>query len=150
VVVDSVDDGLPVGPDVVDVVIEIENPVQRLLGRGNVVSPGAEYHDGRAYIAKIDGDAVRGLDHSRCELVADEQLVDDELHLLRVQINVASPVALKAQIPRYFGIDLGIDIKLLGPQRVCRVLVLEILHQPSAVELAAAEIAGQSGKPASA
>jgi hypothetical protein len=32
-VVDGVDDGLSAGADVVDVLIEIENPVQRLLGR---------------------------------------------------------------------------------------------------------------------
>ena len=94
--------------------------------------------------------AVRRLDHSRRELVADEQLIDDELDLLCVQIDVASPIAFEAQIARRLRVDLGIDIILLGPQRVCRVLVLEILHQPGAVELAAAEVAGKRGKPAPA
>jgi len=135
-VVDRVDYGLPVGPDVVDVVIEIKNPMERLLGRSDVVALRAEHHDGRADIAKIDRDAVRGHNPARCQIVADEQLIDDELDLLRVQIDVASLVALKTQIARRLGVDLGIDIILLSPQRVCGVLVLEILHEPGAVELA--------------
>src|SRR6266550_848897 len=67
-----------------------------------------------------------------------------------VEIDVTSPVALKTQIARRLGVDLGIDIILLGPQRVCGVLVLEILHQPGAVEFAAAQVAGKRGKPAPA
>ena len=78
------------------------------------------------------------------ELVADEQLVDDELDLLGVEIDVAAPPALEAEIARRLGVDLGIEIVLLGPQRVGRVLVLEILHQPGAVELAVTEIAGRA------
>ena len=53
-VVDRVHDGLTVGADVVDVLVEIENPVQRLLRRGDVVALRAEHHDGRADIAKIN------------------------------------------------------------------------------------------------
>ena len=44
--VNSVDDGLTVGPDFVDVGIEIEDSIQCLLRRSNIVSLGAEHHDG--------------------------------------------------------------------------------------------------------
>ena len=36
--VNGVDDGLPVGPDLVDIAVEIENPVERLLRRRDVVA----------------------------------------------------------------------------------------------------------------
>src|SRR5262249_62047392 len=80
----------------------------------------------------------------------EEQLVDDELDLLRVEIDVTSPPALETEIARRFGVDLGIEIILLGPKRVGGILVLEVLHQPGAVELAVADIAGEGGEPAAA
>src|SRR5260370_23535237 len=134
-------DGLAIGGNFVDVLVKVENPSQRLLRRRDVVALRAEHDDGRADIAEVDRGAVRCLDSSRGEIVADEQLIDDELDLLGVQIDVTSPPPLEAQIAPRFGVDLGIEVVLLGPQRVRGVLVLQILHQPSAVELPAAEIA---------
>ena len=148
--VDRVDDGLTVGPDFVDVFVEIENPSERLLRRRDVVTLRAEHDDRRVDIAEVDRGPVRCLDSSRGEIVADEQLIDDELHLLGVEIDVTSPPALEAQIARRLGVDLGIEVVLLGPERVGRILILEILHQPSAVEFAVPEIAGESGEPAAA
>jgi hypothetical protein len=148
--VDGIDDGLTVGAHFLDVVVKIENPAQRLLRRRDVVALGAEHHDRRADIAQVDGIALRGLDLARREMIADEQLVDDELNLFGIEIDVATPPALEAEIARRLGIDLGIEIVLLAPQRIGRVLVLEVLHQPGAVELAGAEIARQSGEPAAA
>src|SRR5208283_524935 len=46
-VVQRVDDGLTVGHDLVDVVVEVENPVERLLRRRDVVAPGTEANDRR-------------------------------------------------------------------------------------------------------
>ena len=60
--VKALDDGLPVRLDLVDVLIEIENPAECLLGRRDVVTLRAEHHDGRANIAQIDRGAVRCLD----------------------------------------------------------------------------------------
>ena len=90
------------------------------------------------------------LDHSGRELVADEQLVDDGLDFLAVQVDVPAPPPLEAEIARGLGVDLGVQVVLFGPQGVCGILVLEILHQPGAVEFAAAEIAGERGEPAAA
>ncbi len=58
-VVDGVDDGLPVGADLIDVVVEIEDPVERLLGRGDVVALRAEHHNGGLDVAQVDRSAVR-------------------------------------------------------------------------------------------
>jgi hypothetical protein len=41
----GVDDGLPVGSDFVDVVVQVEDPSERLLGRRDVVAFRAERHD---------------------------------------------------------------------------------------------------------
>ena len=148
--VDRVDDRLAVGADLVDVLVEIEDPSERLLRRRDVVALRAEHHDRRADAAEIDRASVGKLDPTGREVVADEELVDDELDLFRVEIDVAAPPALEAEIARGFGVDLGIEIILLAPQRVGRVEALEILHQPGAVELAMAEIAGQRREPAAA
>jgi hypothetical protein len=41
------------------------------------------------------------------EIVADEQVIDDELDLFGVQIDVAALPALETEISRGFGVDLG-------------------------------------------
>ena len=124
--VDGVDDGLPERPDLVDVVIEVENPAERLLRRGDVVALRAEHHDRRTDVAKIDGGAVGGLDAAGGEIIADEQLVDDELDFFGIEIDVAAPPALELEVTLGFGVDLGIDVVLLGPKRVRGILVLEV------------------------
>ena len=63
---------------------------------------------------------------------------------------MTAPPALEAEIAGRFGIDLGVEIVLLGPQRVCGILIFEILHQPGAVEFTVAQIAGERGQPAAA
>src|SRR3954464_6852536 len=146
----GVDDGLTVGADLIDALVQVQYPSQRLLGRRDVVAFRAKRHDGSANIAQVDRGAVRGLNTPSGEVVADEQLVDDELDLLRVQVDVSAPPALEAQIARGLGVDLGIEIVLLGPQGVGGILILEILHQPSAIEFSVAEIAGEGGQPAAA
>jgi hypothetical protein len=123
VFVNRVHDGLPVRADVVDVVIKVEDPAERLLGRGDVVAFRTEHEDRRADVAQVYGAAVGGLDPAGGKIVADKQLVDDELDLLGVQVDVPAPVALEAEIARSFGVDLRIDIILLGPKSVRRIEV---------------------------
>ena len=105
---------------------------------------------GERMLRKIDRGAVRCLNSPGSEIVADEQLIDDELDLLGIQIDVAAPPLLEAKIARGFCVDLGIEIVLLGPERVGGILVLEILHQPGAVEFAVAEVAVKRGQPTAA
>src|SRR5262245_46755660 len=136
--------------DVVDMVVKIEDPSERLLGRRDVITFRTEHDDGRADVAQVYGAAVGGLDPAGGKIVADEQLIDNELDLAGIQVDVPAPVALEAEIARDFRIDLRVDIILFGPYRVRRIEVLEILHQPCAVELATAEIAGEGGEPTAA
>ena len=83
-------------------------------------------------------------------MIADEQFVDDELDLLGVEVDVAAPPALETQIAFGFRVDLRIQTVLLAPQRIRRVQIFEILHQPGAVEFSGSEIAGQRCQPAAA
>ena len=105
---------------------------------------------GEADVAQVDPDAVAGDDLGRGELVADEQVVDDPLHLLGVEEHVAAPPLLEAEVARALGVDLGVEVVLLGPERVGRVQVLEVLDQGRAVEDAVAEVARERGEPAAA
>jgi hypothetical protein len=55
VFVDRVHDGLPVRADVIDVVIKVENPSERLPGRRDVAALRAEHHDRRSTFAQGGG-----------------------------------------------------------------------------------------------
>ena len=147
---DRVDDGLPVGADLVHVVVEVEDPVERLLRRRDVVSARAEDHDRRTDVAQVDRGAVGRANLAGREVVADEELVDDPLHLLGVQRDVSAPPFLEVQVALGLGVDLRPEVVLLAPECVRRVLVLEVLHQRRAVEDSGAEIARQRGQPRAA
>src|SRR5262249_47423007 len=105
---DRVDDRLSVRSDLVYILVEVENPSQRLLRRRDVVTLRAEDDDRRAYVAKVEGSAIRGSYATRCEIVADEQLVDDELNFLTVEGDVAAPPAFEIKVARSFAVDLGV------------------------------------------
>src|SRR3954466_5908723 len=112
--VDRVDDCLSEGADLVDILIEVENPAECLCRRRDIVPLGAEYDDGGPNIAEVDRHAIPGLNSTRGEIVADEQLVDNELDLLGVQIDVATPPALEPEVARAFGVDLRVEVILLA------------------------------------
>src|SRR5262249_1085872 len=61
-VMDRVDDRLSMGADLIDILIEVENPSERLLRRRNVITARTEHHDRSANVPKVDGGAVRRLD----------------------------------------------------------------------------------------
>src|SRR5437016_970579 len=116
--VDGVNDRLSIGPDIIYAFIEIENPSERLLGRSDIVALRAEHHDGGTDVAQVDHGPVRRLYPAGREIVADEELIHNELNLLRIKIDVASPPALEPEIARSLGVDLGVEVVLLGPERV--------------------------------
>src|SRR5215471_2186571 len=103
--VDRVDDGLAIGPDFVEVFVEIQNPSQRLLRRSNIVALRAKYDDGRANVPQIDRGAVRRTNIPGRQIIANEQFIDDELDLFGIEIDMAAPPALEAEIAGRFGID---------------------------------------------
>ncbi len=127
--VDGVDDGLAAGADVVVLLVEIDDPAQRLLRRGDVVALGAETEDRRADVAQVDPHPVAGDDFGGGEPVADEQLIDDPLHFLGVEVDVAAPPFLEFEKARPLGVDLRPEIVVLGPQRVGGIVILEVFDQ---------------------
>ena len=50
----AIDDRLAGLDDLVLVIVEVENPVERLLRRRDVVAPGAEHDDRRFDVAQVD------------------------------------------------------------------------------------------------
>ena len=61
---------------------------------------------------------------------------------------MSSPPAFEFQIARHFRVDLGIKVVLLRPKRIGRIEILEVFHQPSAVEYSIAQIADHCRQPA--
>ena len=148
--VQRVDDGLAVGDDLVVVLVEIGDPAQRLLRRRDVVAPRAQHDDRRADVAQVDAHAAGRVDLARGELVADEEVVGDPLHLAGVEQDRAAPPGLEVEEARRFGVDLGIEAVGLLPVGVGRIERFEIGHQVGAVEDAVAEVAGQRRQPGAA
>ena len=145
-----IDDRLPVGDDLAGVVVEVENPVQRLLRRSDVVALGAEADDRRLDGAQVDAHALGGANLSRGELVADEQVVGDPLHLSRVEQHRAAPPGLEFEEAFRLGIDLRIDVVGFRPIGVRRVEGLEIGDEIRAVEGPRAHVAGKRRQPRAA
>src|SRR5262245_10713806 len=117
---DRIDDGLAMRLDLLDAVIEVENPIERLLRRCDVVRLGAEDDDRRSDVAQVNPGAVTHPDFTLCEPVADEELIDDELHFLGVERYMPAPPPFKSEIAVRLGIDLRIEIVLLAPECIRR------------------------------
>ena len=107
--VERVDDGLTVGADIVDAVVEIQDPVQRLLRRRDVVTLGANTTMGERILRRSircpSGSRIR-----RWPAFADEQAGRHPLDFLAVKIDVDAP-PIQFQVARHFGIDLGVKIE---------------------------------------
>src|SRR5262245_9189033 len=96
---DRIDDRLSIRADVIDAVVEIENPSKRLLWRSDVVALRAEHDDRRTDVAQVDRCSIRRFDTPTSQIVADKQLIDDELDFLLVQVDVAAPPLFRCQVP---------------------------------------------------
>src|SRR3974377_523109 len=90
-VVDRVHDGLPIGADFVHVVVEVENPPQRVLRGRYVVALRAKHDDRGTNIPQINRSTVRDPNIPSRQIIPNEQLIDDELNLLGVEIAMAAP-----------------------------------------------------------
>src|SRR5258705_7182919 len=63
---------------------------------------------------------------------------------------MAAPPSFEAEIAISLGVDLGIEVVLLGPERVRWIEVFKILYQKRAVKLSISTIAGESRGPTAA
>ena len=114
---------------------------------GVMLSPErCEQHDRRLDVAQVER---RGRSLPP-QPVADEQVLRDPLDLLAVQQEVAAPPAFELEEALRLGVDVGEQVVVLVPERVGRIEVLEVLHQPGAVELAGAEVGRERGEPRAA
>ena len=150
IVMQVVDDRLLAGADVVDALVQVEDPAERLLGRRDVVAERGEYQDRRADVAQIHPLPVPGHDLAGGQLVADEQFVGDGLDLLPVQQEEAAPPFLELQVALFLGVDPGIQVVRFAPVGVAGIEFFKVLHQQGAIEAAIAQIAGECGQPGAA
>src|SRR5208282_5510869 len=86
-----IDDALAADLDFLLVGVGVQDPVERLLRRRDVVAERGEDDDRRTDPLQNDGDPVLEPGLAASELVADEQLLDDPVHLLLVEELVAAP-----------------------------------------------------------
>ncbi len=83
--INGVENPLAALPDFIDVLVVVEDPVQRLLRRRDVVAVRAEADDRRLDFPDVETNAVAGDDLTGREFVADKQIVDHPLHLFAAQ-----------------------------------------------------------------
>ena len=93
--IQAVEDCLTGTPNLLDVLIAVEDPIKSLLGRRDVVPLRAETDDRRLDITQIEAHAVAGDDLRRRELVAYEKVIDHVLHLFPAQQNEIAPPFLE-------------------------------------------------------
>ncbi len=118
--VNRVDDGMAGRHDLLVRAVAIGDPAERLLRQGDVVALRAEAEDRRADRREVGPPLVGQQDLGGGELVADEQLLDDEADLLDIEEDVATPPALETEVAGFFRVDLRPEIVLLGSERVGR------------------------------
>ena len=148
--VQTVDDGPVRVANVIHIAVEVENPAKRLWRRADVVALGGEDDDRRGDVADIEHRAVMRFQRVAGQLVADEQVVDQELQLVAIKLDEVAPPFLEGKVAFGVAVDMDEDLVLLAPEPVRRVQHVEVQDQPGAVELAMAEVAGQRGQPAAA
>ena len=95
--VHQADDHLPVRLQVLGGRIDVRDPVEGLLRRGDVVAERGEHDDRRADGPEIERPPFRPFRLAGRELVSDEQVFDDPLDLLPVHEEEAAPPALELQ-----------------------------------------------------
>ena len=86
----------------------------------------------------------------RPHLVADEEVLRDPLDLLAVHQVEPAPPALELEEARRLGVHVGEHVVVLVQERVGRIQVLEVLHQPGAVERAVGEVRDERREPRAA
>ncbi|MNV21010.1 hypothetical protein D3C71_1119340 [compost metagenome] len=126
--------------------INIGDPVQCLLGRGDVVSVGTEHH--HRYFDPFQVNATVLAAETAGQLVADEKVIDNPLNLFAIEQGRAAPPAFEVEEARSLAVDLAEQLVVLGPIGVGRVQVFEIADQPGTVKAAIAQVAAQASHPA--
>src|SRR6185312_14731233 len=126
--VDGIKDPLATLADLVNALIIVENPVQSLLWRRNVVAMRAETDDRCLDFPNIEVNAVAGDDLAGREFVADKEIVVHPLLLFATQQDKIAPPLLKLQIAVLLLFRVSPNGVLLRPKRVGWVEVVKVCH----------------------
>jgi hypothetical protein len=147
VLVHQAHDDLPARLDFVGAVVDVGDPVERLLRWRDVVAYRGEQDDRDLDLPQVERADRCVVSAPRPQLVADEEILRDPLDLLAIHQEVAAPPTLEFEKARRLGVDVGEEPVVLVPEGIRRIQVLEVLHQVRAVELAATDIGGQRREP---
>ena len=145
-VVQHVDDGSPRSCNGTIVAPGVDDPVQRLRRRRDVVTPGSEDHDRRGDVAQVDGMVA---DHHRAasQTVADKQVFHNGFDLAACHAEETTPPALELEKALGLGVHAGPQVVVLVPPGVGRIEFLEILHQVHTVKSVHTQISCQRCQP---
>jgi hypothetical protein len=138
---DHVDNDLSLSFDLVGGAVHPGDPVEGLLGRGDVVAPGGEDQDGALDVFQAEPLPRTQFQDPFLQFVAHEEAVDDEMDLFAREQEEAAPPFLELQIAFLFRVHRGKDVVLLRPVGVGRVEGLKVGHQIRPVEDAVTQVA---------
>src|SRR4051794_12578227 len=91
------DDDLPVRLECLGRRVKVGHPVERLLGRRDVVAERREKDDRRLYRAQIEGAPLRPFSLALRKVVPHEEVFDDPPDLLSVHQEEAAPPAFELE-----------------------------------------------------
>ncbi len=104
--VNDIDDDLPVPFDVFHGAVHAGNPVERLLGRRDVVAHRRKNQDRAFDVFQADLPAFPQLQFASLQLVADKKIADDEVNFIVVHHEEAAPPFFKVEIALLFRVCL--------------------------------------------
>jgi len=139
--VNDVNDDLPVPPDVLHGAVYAGNPIERLLGRRDVVAHRRENQNRAFDIFQVELPAFLQFQLAALQLVADKEIADNVVDFFVVHHEEAAPPFFKVEIAVLFRVHVRINVILLGPVCIGRIQQLHVQHQVCAVEHAVAQIA---------
>ena len=142
-VVNHINDALAAHADFVLVAVGIDDPVQRLLRRRDVVAPAGKHDDGRANRLEIEVAPRLQLRLSTGQAVADKNLLDDPADFGFVVEVVAAPPALEFEERVAVFIDTGVQVVVFAEVVAAGIELFKVAHQMRAVKFAVAEVGHQ-------
>ena len=144
-----INDGASGGGNGAFVAPRVNDPVQGLRRRRDVVTPGGKHHHWCGDLAQVNG--LAALIHGAArQAVADKQVFHNRFDLAAGHAEIATPPAFKLQKPLGFGVHRRPQVVVFVPQGVGRVQLLEIFHQVGTIKTIRTEVAGKGRQPRTA
>ncbi len=110
------------------------------MRRRDVVAPRGKDHQRIADPPQVGDATLADADLALFQLVADEQVLDDRDDLLAAEEIEPAPPAFELQESFALAVDLVEEPRIFLPDRLFGLEIGEVLHQPRAIEPAAAKV----------